>query len=33
MGWQARRLALALKPKLGDRVRVVLGGQASYAWN
>jgi hypothetical protein len=32
-GFAARRLALALKPKLGDRVRVVLGGQASFAWN
>lgn len=33
MGWQARRVARALKPRLGARVRVILGGQASYAWN
>jgi hypothetical protein len=32
-GWQAVRLGKALKPKLGDKVRIVLGGQASWAWN
>jgi hypothetical protein len=33
MGFQARRIARALKPSLGVRVRVVLSGQASFAWN
>jgi hypothetical protein len=33
MGFQARRVARAMKPRLGVRVRVVLGGQASFAWN